>query len=77
MKNGLGGTRLHIIMPPGLLADLDQRASASYLSRSDYIRIALMEKMKRQNMVDYPETLDLDRRAKLSDDPEGIYWPED
>ncbi len=46
---------MHITMPTGFLEDLDQHAKACYMSRSDYIRIALMEKMNRQNMVDYPQ----------------------
>jgi hypothetical protein len=63
-------------MPAGLLADVDQRAFATGMSRSDYIRLALMGKMERQNMIDFPKDVQPTARA-LRDDPEGVYWSED
>jgi hypothetical protein len=69
-------------MPTGLLEDLDQRALATCLSRSDYIRIALMEKMGRRNMFDPPAApLGISKPPSsvpgdLLNDPEGFYWPD-
>ncbi len=48
-------TRIHVSMPEGFLADLYESAKEMYVSRSDYIRIALMEKMGRQNLVSEAE----------------------
>jgi len=47
------GKRIQVILPEEFLKDLDEIALACLLSRSDYIRLALMEKMKR-NVLSSP-----------------------
>ena len=59
------------------------------MSRSDYIRIALRDKMNRRNMIDFPPGLEGSSAALLplrgpqvappeyADDPENFFWPND
>ena len=45
------GKRIHLILPEDFLEELDQLRRDCGLSRSDYIRLALMEKMKRLTLT--------------------------
>lgn len=47
--------RIHLTLPTAFLKDLDEAARNNLMSRSDYIRMALMEKMNRRNLVESPE----------------------
>lgn len=46
--------KVHVSLPVEFLQDLDERAAALWMSRSSYIRLALMEKMQRQSLVAPP-----------------------
>ncbi|PIZ62052.1 hypothetical protein COY17_03085 [Candidatus Saccharibacteria bacterium CG_4_10_14_0_2_um_filter_52_9] len=43
---------MNISMPAQFLQAVDQAAKANYMSRSNFIRVALLEKMGLQNMID-------------------------
>jgi metal-responsive CopG/Arc/MetJ family transcriptional regulator len=42
--------RFHISLEPAFLEIVDQAANASYMTRSQYIRIALLEKLGHYNL---------------------------
>jgi hypothetical protein len=44
-------TRIHVILPKDFLKALDQEARNSYLSRSEFIRLALMQKMCVKSLI--------------------------
>jgi metal-responsive CopG/Arc/MetJ family transcriptional regulator len=48
------GKRIHLILPEDFLNELDELRRDCGLSRSDYIRLALMEKMKRLTLTSRP-----------------------
>ena len=47
-----GTVRVHFGLTRAFLRELDKEAIANYTSRSQYIRLALLDKMKRQNLYD-------------------------
>lgn len=46
-------TKIHLVIPKTFLTEVDLAARACYMSRSDYVRIALMEKMGKQSLVEF------------------------
>jgi metal-responsive CopG/Arc/MetJ family transcriptional regulator len=52
---GRYGKRIQIILPETFLKDIDKIAQSCLMSRSDYIRLALMEKMKKSSLVEPPQ----------------------
>ena len=43
---------VHFKLPKKFVNEMDEQAKRQLLTRSDFIRMALLEKMNRQNMVD-------------------------
>ncbi len=46
-------TKVHLVIPRAFLVDVDKAAKACWMSRSDYIRVALMEKMDKKSLTDF------------------------
>jgi metal-responsive CopG/Arc/MetJ family transcriptional regulator len=71
--------RINITLPPQFLAEVDKRAWAMMVSRSAYIRLALLEKMGLQNMNDLQspdETVKKDPDQEWNDFMDRLYGPD-
>jgi hypothetical protein len=53
MTTHKSNTTVHIVIPKTFLADVDKEARACYMSRSDFVRVALMEKMGKKSLVEF------------------------
>lgn len=45
-------SRIHLVIPSEFLAEVDRAAIKEMMSRSDFIRVALMEKLGRNQLIE-------------------------
>lgn len=48
---GLSSERLTFICPPGLLDAIGRRATANYVNKSEYVRSAVVDRLRREGAL--------------------------